>query len=69
MTLIDWLWLAFALFGPLPLVWAWRWRQALLSARNVRETMEYRREKFGGFVSLPRAKDGKREVLQVERPR
>jgi hypothetical protein len=68
-TLQDWLWLAFATFGPLPLVWAYRRWKAERDARMVRQMMAERRAKFGGFVALPRAKDGRREVMPVERPK
>lgn len=64
MTLETALWWVFAIFGPVPLVWCWhRWR-AWRSARNVRETLAYRREKFGGFISEP----GKREPTPLDRP-
>lgn len=69
MTLTDWLWLAFAIFGPLPLVWVWKWWRAWSSARNVRDTMAYRRAKFGGFVSTPGMDEkGQRRVVSVDRP-
>ena len=64
MTLGDWLWLALAVIGPLPLVWVWKWWQARRAARIVRETLEYRRQMFGGFIREP----GKRGVTPLERP-
>lgn len=69
MTTTEWLWLAFALVGPLPLVWLWRWHVARRNARRVRDTMAYRRQKFGGFVAVPGVgPDGQRKVLPVARP-
>lgn len=68
MTLADWLWLALALIGPLPLVLLGRWHRRRQSARNVSATMAYRRAKFGGFVSTKAVQDRRRVVEPVERP-
>lgn len=64
MTTAQWLWLAFAIFGPVPLVWAWKWWRSWSSARNVRDVMAYRRAKFGGCIREP----GQRDVTPLDRP-
>lgn len=67
MTAAQWAWLAFALFGPLPLVWIyrlWKLRRDRLRAEAI---MAYRREKFGGFVAaLGVDEEGKR--VRVAKP-
>lgn len=65
-TFWGWSWL---LSAVLPFVsWvAWHSIKGRIETRRVRQTMAYRREKFGGFVTLPRAKDGRRVVAPVER--
>lgn len=47
-------------------LWAvWRrWRDA----RVYRETLAYRRAKFGGFATTREVRDGKRVVVPLERP-
>lgn len=60
----HWGWLLLAAVGPLPLVPLWRWLiLPWWSRRNVRDTMAYRREKFGGAIRRP----GSVEVTQLDR--
>lgn len=66
MTAAEWAWLAFALFGPLPLVWMFKLWIARRDRRRVDQIMAYRREKFGGFVTT--TEKGKRVSKPLDRP-
>ena len=63
----GWFWLSGA-FLPLISWGLWRLVKSRLDARAARKTMAYRRQKFGGFIAVPGARDGKRAVLPVDRP-
>lgn len=66
-TFWGWSWLSSAV---LPLIsWlVWRAVKPLIDARRARQTMAYRRKKFGGFIAVPRPGPDGREVLPVRRP-
>jgi hypothetical protein len=59
-------WLEITLWSipaSLPAWLLWRWRVRRAHARMIAETMEYRRQKFGGVIREP----GKRGVTRIER--
>lgn len=66
-------WWGWGLLGsallPLPAALAYLWWHKRRQARLVRLTMAYRRQKFGGFVVLPRRDPatGQRKVLPLHR--
>lgn len=62
-TIWGWGWLLSAVL-PLTSWFVWGRIRAFTDARAVRRTMAYRRQKFGGFVSVP----GERRPIPVERP-
>jgi hypothetical protein len=64
MTLAGWLWLAFAIFGPLPLVWLCRWVRARRAIRTAEQIREFRRAKFGGAIRKP----GQVDAAPLHRP-
>lgn len=65
-TAAAWAWLAFALFGPLPLVWMFRLWKLRRDRKRAEAVMAYRREKFGGFIST--TEGGKRVSKPLDRP-
>jgi hypothetical protein len=64
MTTHGWLWLAFSIVGPLPLVWVWKWWRARRAVRTAAMIREHRRQKFGGCVMEP----GRKAVTRLARP-
>lgn len=59
----GWTWLSSALLPAVALV-VWALVRRFREPRLVRATMEYRRQKFGGFVKVP----GDREPRTLRRP-
>ena len=48
-----WEWTLIGTLAPLPGLLVWRWRVRRARAKAYRESMEYRRAKFGGAISVP----------------